>query len=91
MWLKRQCLRTSCVVSTVWFNTNSNPTQQAEVVQETGKGGGGDQLPPDFPSAMLQPLDTSQEQGSVFTADAVNTGQTDPPVSQPESPHLPPQ
>lgn len=40
----------------VWlalFGSTQTPTQQAEVVQETGKGGGGDQPPPDFPSATL--------------------------------------
>lgn len=86
MWLKRQRLHTSCVVSAVWFNTNS--TQQAEVVQEAGKGGGRDQLSPDFPPAVLHPLDTSQEQASLFRADAVAAGQMDPQVPQPETPHL---
>lgn len=61
MRLKRQRLHTSCVVSAVWFNTSS--TQQAEVVQEAGKGGGGDQLSPDFPPAVLQPLDTTRSRG----------------------------
>lgn len=55
---------TPTAVCVVWFaSTQLQPSKLRWF--PPGKGGGGDQQPPDLLSAMLQPPNTSQEQGAV--------------------------
>jgi len=78
MWLKRQRLRTSCVVSTVWLNTNSNPASRGG--SRNWKKGRRGPTTTRLPFCCATAPRHSQERGSAFPADAVDAVQAGPPV-----------